>query len=575
MTVSPFRVGLLLASAGLLAACSAVPTSLIAQVPTQGAIQQGEQVGVDREDQFIRVIARGPREGMTESQVVQGFLDATASFDDSHAVARQFLTPDASASWDTDGGVAVYDGAPALQELGQTVVMTATQSGTIATNGRFALAAPNSELKQVFGLVKANGEWRINSVPQGLMLSQSDVDRAFRSFAVYFFNPEFDTLVPDARMVPVIGSGLATTLVRRLVAGPSDWLLPAVRTGFPDAVKLNIDSVPIEAGVAKVDLTANARKADDRTRQAISQQIVWTLKQLPDVQAVEITAAGQPLIVPGAASPQPRDAWPAVDPNGMPAGSSGYATRPDGVVRLIPAGVRPVPGSAGSGAKSLVDIAISLDSETVAGIDAEGEVWKGRLAEGAPLIRIREAGSPTGLAFDRSGSVWMVDGSLGLISVDGDGSYAPIAVEGLSDRASLIGAFPSRDGTRAALIVRNGPRTGLLLARIVRTLGGGASITIDAPIRIESRLVEVVDVAWSGADSLSVLGSESAGSLQVFEVDLARGSSVTRGTPEAPISLAAAPGLPSLVGAADGLVYESVGGSWTERVRGSSPAYPG
>jgi hypothetical protein len=559
----------------VLSACSALPTSLIAQVPTEGAIQQGEQVGVDREDQFIRVIARGPREGMTQSQVVQGFLDASASFDDNHAVARQFLTPLASAGWDTDAGVAVYDGAPTLQELGQTVVMSAVQSGTIATNGGMALAAPNSDLKQVFGLTKADGEWRINSVPQGLMLSQSDVDRAFRSFAVYFFNPEFDTLVPDARMVPVIGPGLATTLVRRLLAGPNDWLLPAVRTGFPAGVRLNIDAVPIESGVARVDLTANARKADDRTRQAMSQQIVWTLKQLPDVQAVDITAGGQPLLVPGTTSPQPRDSWPAVDPNAMPPGSVGYATRPDGVVRLVPNGVRLVPGSAGSGTKVLVDIAVSLDSESIAGIDPDGAVWKGRLAEGAPLIRIREAGSPTGLTFDRSDSVWMVDSSVGLISVKGDGGFAPIAVEGLPNRASLIAAIPSRDGTRAALIVRDGPRTGMLLARVIRTLGGGASITIDAPIRIDSRLVEVVDAAWSGANTLSVLGSESAGSLQVFEVDLARGSSVARGTPEAPVSLAAAPGLPSLVGAADGLIYESVGGSWLERVRGSSPTYPG
>ena len=41
-----------------------------------------------------------------------------------------------------------------------------------------------------------------------------------------------------------------------------------------------------------------------------------TLRQLPDVQAVEITAAGQPLLVPGVPSPQPRDAWADVDPNG-------------------------------------------------------------------------------------------------------------------------------------------------------------------------------------------------------------------------------------------------------------------
>ncbi len=558
-----------------LSACSGVPSSLTAQVPTAGPIEQGEQVGVDPEDQFIRVIARGPRDGMAPSQVVQGFLDASASFDGDHAVARQYLTLPASAEWDTNDGVTVYDGAPSLNEIGRAVVMVAAEAGHIATNGRYEVTGPGTELRETFSLVKVSGEWRIDGLPKGLLLSQSDVDRAFRSFAVYFFNPSFDTLVPDSRMVPVIGPGLATTLVRRLVAGPSDWLLPAVRTGFPDKVGLNIDAVPIEAGIAKVDLTANARLADDSTRQALSQQIVWTLRQLPDIAAVEITAGGQPLLVPGAPSPQPRDSWPAVDPNGLPPGSSAYAARPDGVVRLIPGGVRPVPGSAGAGEIALVDIAVSNDSQSIAGIDAEGAVWEGRLLEGAPLIQIRASGAPTGLAYDRSESVWMVDPEQGLIAVNGDGSFEPISVTGLPRRAVLIAAVPSRDGTRAALIIRRGPRTGVVLSRVIRTSGSATSILINAPQRIESRLVEVVDAAWSGADTLSVLGSESAGSLQVFDIDLARGSSTPRGTPEAPVTVAAAPGLPTLVGAADGLVYEFATGTWQERLRGSSPSYPG
>jgi len=391
---------------------------------------------------------------------------------------------------------------------------------------------------------------------------------------VYFFNPSFETLVPDPRMVPVIGPGLATTLVRRLVAGPSEWLLPAVRTGFPAGVRLNIDSVPIESGVAKVDLTANARQADDDTRQALSQQIVWTLRQLPEVAAVEITAGGQPLLVPGAPSPQPRDAWPTVDPAGLPTGSAGYVARPDGAVRLIPDGVRPVPGGAGLGDVALVDIAVSNDSQSIAGIDPEGAVWEARMIEGAPLIRIREAGAPTGLAFDRA-SVWVVDANEGLLSVADDGSSEPITVTGLSKRTTLISAIPSRDGTRAALVIRRGPRTGILLARVIRSSGSATSIAVEEPIRVESRLVEVVDAAWSGADSLAVLGSESAGSLQVFDVDIARGSSSPSGTPEAPVTVAAAPGLPTLIGAADGLVYQFTTGAWAERVRGSSPAYPG
>jgi hypothetical protein len=555
--------------------CAGVSTSLSAQVPTAGPIEQGEQVGVDPEDQFIRVIAREPRPGMSPTAVVQGFLDASASFDGNHAVAREYLTPTASAEWQTASGVTVYDGAAALQELGSAVVMTAAEAGTIADNGRFTVEGPAAEFRTTFDLTKVDGEWRIENLPQGLILSQSDVDRAFRSFAVYFFNPSFETLVPDPRMVPVIGPGLATTLVRQLVAGPSDWLQPAVRTGFPAGVRLNIDAVPIESGVARVDLTANARAADDDTRQALSQQIVWTLRQLPDVKAVEITAGGQPLIVPGAPSPQPRDAWPSVDPNALPAGSAGYATRPEGVVRLIPDGVRSVPGGAGTGDVTLVDIAVSNDSQAVAGIDVDGAVWEGRMFEGSPLIRIREPGSPTGLAFDGSSSVWVVDAADGLQSVSGDGTSEPITVSGLSKRTTLIAAVPSRDGTRAALIVRRGPRTGILLARVIRTAGSSSRIIVNAPIRIEPRLVEVIDAAWSGADTLSVLGSESAGTVQVFDIDIARGASTSRGTPEAPVSVGAAPGLPTLVGAADGLVYEFTSGSWVERVRGSTPTYPG
>ncbi len=565
-------LGLVVAT--LASGCGGVSSSMKAQVPTTGPIEQGEQVGVDPEDQFIRVIAREPRPGMTPTQVVQGFLDASASFDGDHAVARQYLTPAASTEWNTGAGVSVYDGAAALTELGTTVVVSADQAGEIASNGRFEVAGPSAELRTSFRLTKVDGEWRISDLPPGLLLSQSDVDRAFRSFAVYFFNPSFRTLVPDPRMVPVIGPGLATTLVRGLVAGPSDWLEPAVRTGFPAGVRLNIDAVPIEAGVARVDLTANARQADDQTRQALSQQIVWTLRQLPDVQAVDITAGGQPLLVPGTPTPQPRDAWPAVDPNGLPAGSAGYAARPEGAVRLIPDGVRPVAGGAGTGEITLVDIAVSNDSQTIAGIDPDGAVWEGRMLAGSPMIRILEAGNPTGLAFDGT-SVWVVDEDKGLLAVSGDGTSEPITVSGLGKRTSLIGAVPSRDGTRAVLIVRRGPRTGVLLARIVRTAGSSSRILVNAPLRIESRLVEVVDAAWSGADTISVLGSESAGTLQVFDVSLARGSSTSLGTPEAPVTIGAAPGLPTLVGAADGLVYEFTAGAWAERVRGSSPTYPG
>lgn len=564
----------MLAVTVVLAGCGGIPASLSARVPTAGPIEQGEQVGVEREDQFIRVIAREPRPGMSPEEVVQGFLDASASFDADHAVARDYLTPAASKQWETGAGVTVYDGVPALTPLGDVVQVTATKAGTIGANGRYQASGPSASLRESFGLRKVDGEWRIDELPQGLLLSSSDVDRAFRSFSVYFFNPSYGTLVPDPRMVPVIGPGLATTLVRSLVAGPSDWLEPAVRTGFPAGVRLNIDAVPIESGVAHVDLTANARQADDRTRRAMSQQIVWTLRQLPDVQAVDITAGGQPLAVPSVPSPQPRDVYPGVDPDAMPSDVAAYAARTTGVVVLVDDEVRAVPGAAGAGEPPLLSLAVSLDGQTVAGTDAEGAVWEGRLEEGAPLIRVRSAGRPTGLAFDDS-SLWVVDEGGGLVAVQPDGTSVPVTVAGLAKKTVLVAAVPSRDGTRAALIVRRGPRTGLMLARIVRGSGAGGGITVGAPVRVEARLAEVASVAWASSDTISVLGAESAGALQVFDVSLARGATMARGAPGSPVSVAAAPGQPTLAGSADGLVYELSSGSWTERVRAASPTYPG
>lgn len=561
-----------------LAGCSSVGSigitqALSAQVPTSGPIEQGDQIASTDTNQFIRVIASPPTPGMTQLQVVQGFLESSASFDGNHAVARQYLTPQASQDWDPGLGVRVYEGTPPLTESGSTVRMIGSEVGRIAADGRYEVAAAGSEMRVRFGLSRVNGEWRIAAVPDGLLLSQADVDRAFRSHSLYFFNPGFTTLVPDVRMVPVIGPGLATTLVRRLIDGPNPWLQPAVRTGFPAGVDLNIEAVPIEGGVARIDLTASALSADGPTRVALSQQLVWTLRQVPEVQAVSITAAGQLFVVPGITNPQSRDAWSAVDPNAMPTGARGYVATSVGVRALLSQGTVPVPGAAGRDTPVIGDIAVSSDSSQVAGFDIDGVLYTTRLVPESQLVQRGEYPGATSLAFDGTSVLWLVDSGNSLIIIGSEDR--PVAVEGLPRNARLLAAVPSRDRTRAALIVREPQRTSLFLARIVRTgAAAGAPVSIDAPIRVESRLAEAVDVSWSTADSLAVLGSESAGGLQVYDVSIGRGSITPRGAPEAPVSLAAAPGQPTLVAAADGVVYDNSGTGWRGRANAASPAYP-
>jgi hypothetical protein len=510
---------------------------------------------------------------MTPTQIVQGFLDASASFDGDHAVAREYLTGSANSRWRPGLQVSVYDGAAIITSSGSSVTLTASQSGRIDDIGRYVVASPGQELRGSFQLVRDGTQWRIDRVPQGLLLSASDVDRAYRSFAVYFFNPSFSALVPDARMIPVLGPGQGTTLVRYLLDGPSDWLAPAVRTGFPDGVGLNIESVPIDGGVARVDLKSSVLLADDGTREALSQQLVWTLGQLSDVTSVEITAGGQQLVVPGVSSPQPVDAWPKVNPDALPDNSSGYVARSRSVVRLGAATDRPVPGDAGSGAVSFLRFAIDRSSTAVAGIDADGTLWRGAIAQDAPLLALTRGEALAAPVFDADGNIWVVNALTGLTRVDRIGRRAEVDVAGLPAESSLLAAVPSRDGTRCALIVQQGVRTTLYVGVIVRSTVG-APMAIADPIRVETRLTEAISVGWAGANSLLVIGSDGAESLQVFDLNLARGSIIGIGAPEAPVMVAAAPGLPALVGAADGWIYEYVGSNWRKRTSGTSPVYP-
>lgn len=559
----------------VLAGCSNVPDLSVARVPTAGPIEQGPQVGSSSDGQFIRVIARSPRPGMTRTQVVQGFLDASASFDSDHAVARQFLTDRASSDWDPGAGVAVYEGVPALNQAPARVSMRAVQSGGILPNGRYEISAPGTELVKRFELTKVDGEWRIANVPQGLVLSNADIDRAFRAYSIYFFDPSFETLVPDARLIPVFGAGRATTLVKLLLAGPNDWLQPAVRSGFPDGLTLTVESVPVDAGVAQVDLPSAIRLADEQVQQAISQQLVWTLRQLPDVASVQILAGGAPLNVPGVVNPQPRDAWPSVDPAGVAAGASAFIKQDFGIVRLAPGGTRPAFDAVARSDVNLLDFAVSADSQNLAGVDVQGQIWQTNSAVGAELTVVDGVVGATGIAYDRSGAVWAVIPERGLVAVLPDDSIAPVLVLGLDPAEELIAALPSRDGTRAALTLRSGAGTIVRLGRILRSAPSAPTeVVVSAPIRIESRLTEVLDVAWVGANNLLVLGSDGAGLLQVFEVDIARGSVRPLGAPELPASVAAAPGLPSLVANADGIVYELVVGSWNVVARGNAITYP-
>lgn len=561
-------------AAAVLAGCGTPPSALVANVPTSGPIEQGEQITTPSDEQFIRVIARGPQPGMTVPQIVRGFLDASASFDGDHAVARQYLTRQASERWSPATGVRVYEGIGEITEQVDEATFTAAEAGRISALGRFDVAERRATMSVSFGLVREDGEWRIDMPPQGLLLSRSDVDRAFRSQSVYFFNPQFTTLVPDPRMVPVLDVAQATSLVRLLLAGPSEWLAPAVRTGFPANVRLNVDSVPVEAGIATVDLTATASGASDSVRQAMSQQLVWTLRQVPGIDAVRITADGVPWSVPNVGTPQPITAWPAVSPNRIIPGASAYALRNGSIWSLGVTGtdVELLKGVDPEDAP-LIDLAVSPRAETAAGVDAAGRLWRGSLDGTGGMTLVENEARAVDVSYGPSGWLWIVEQGNRMVRIDPDGAREEVGLPWVAATDRLVRAVPARDGVRIALVVSRPTGTALLLGRVVQR-AGVSGVVVDAPRRVESVLADVGDVAWADAEQLAIVGRLEAEGLAPFAVDLGQGRVTALGGPREPIAIAAAPGLPVWVQVADTLAARS-SGVWLSGVTGSAPTYPG
>ncbi|HNL51635.1 MAG TPA: hypothetical protein PKL68_06770, partial [Actinomycetota bacterium] len=82
--MKPLAAGML--GVALLAGC--------AQVPTSGPVVEVDQAVPDvASTSFVRALARPPRVGMSQTEIVQGFLDAASGFEDGHAVAKLYLTP--------------------------------------------------------------------------------------------------------------------------------------------------------------------------------------------------------------------------------------------------------------------------------------------------------------------------------------------------------------------------------------------------------------------------------------------------------------------------------------------------
>lgn len=573
--VRPARRGLAvsLALIGLLAtACTTVPTS--------GPVGRGSVVDAGESAQFIRVIAAPPSVGATPTEIVSGFLEANADFESDHAVARRYLTAPAAADWEPAVSISVYDlDSLRLTEAEQDSITAAlTIHSIIHADGSLAPVDPPRTVEQEFRLVlTVEGgagvpQWRIADPPPGVLISDLDLSRAFRRYQVFHPSARSPALVPEGRYLPVVGPSLPTALAQWVIAGPPEWLAPGVLSPAPAGTQLALDAVPVDDGVAVVDLTEQVREADDQQRRDLAAQLSWTLAQVPGVVGLRLLSGGEPLAVPGMAEVTDRSQWLDRGPDSLTLGPDGSARAPyylldgESIVR-VSGSQRTSLEPAGLDLAAVDHLAVALDQSTGAVVTADRRgLWLFPLTAGpgARLVPGREVG---GASFDVDGSAWYTDdGQVRRVVRDARPEFVPVDATGISGSVSSV--HLARDGARVVLVVDGAMHLG-----VIRSAGRGVEIV--SLRRLVGDVSAVRDVVWRNADVLEMIGSRGAGGPQALEVPVGAVAVEPLRSPSPPRDIASAPGSTTLVLTRDDHLYANLGLQWRSRGRADSVCYPG
>ncbi|MGP4045596.1 LpqB family beta-propeller domain-containing protein [Streptomyces sp. 2A115] len=597
------------------AGCGAVLLAGCASMPDSGDLRGVE--ASQRPDVQVRVFAIPPRENALPVEIVQGFLEALTSDDPQFDTARKYLTDDASKQWRPYRSTTVLADGPNLlpehsgsREVAGGYEYALTGEKVAKVDSQFAYEPAKGTYNEMVHLTEqkeADGtkQWRIDRLPQGLVMGMSDFQRNYESVNKYYLaaNSEggadeqrgavADPIYVREQVDPV------TQMVRSLLKGPTNWLEPVVRTSFPTgtALKKGVKSLaPDDKNKLRVPLNDKADRVGQTACTEMAAQILFTLQDLTPtgIDEVELLRSdgAQLCVLTG----QRADSAVAHGP----AKRAAYEYFIDGekkrLVRIPVGGSEqtptPVPGALGDGDKALRAAAVSRDEDTAAGVSSDGRsLYVGSLASGAslgePVLRSTATSEDDGLttpSWDASGDLWVADrdpkNSRLLLLEKGAGEPIVVTTAGLEGRIEAVRV--AADGVRVALIVRNEGRTSLLIGRIEREdeSSGRAGVQIDGLRSAAPQLEEVTAMSWAGDSRLVVVGREARGVQQIRYVQV-DGSTPVGPAPSAltgvkEIAASEDERAPLVAHSEDGIVRLSSGSQWQKVVKtGMAPVYPG
>lgn len=473
------------------AAATAVALAGCVAIPSSGGVNEAPLVKSGQGGSSIVDLPLGPPPNGSKSEILADFLQAETSPVSNYGVAREFLTAKASQAWDPTESVLIRERpADPVDIGGNSMQYTVSTNASVNALGVYSAQSSDSNQTLTFSFTKVKGQWRINSLPNGVVLSRDSFTNSFNDYPIYFFDPDYQYLVPDLRWFPN-GSTLPERIVTALLAGPVAWMQGgAVTSAFPAGVKAG-SPVEVHGSTAVVDLSADAASAKSLVRARMSHQLAQSLLEA-DINKVSITAHGAPLTV--------------IDPNQSTQSAPVSVSLQPLIQKGKQFGFYPhlAPLDLSSRIVGLNGTAAVVDrAQTTAGVLTKSGVWRVTSAA-AKLVDAR----PRLIApsIDTDGFVWTVpqNAPANILATGSDGVGHAVSST-LPTSSTIVSLDVSHDGARVLIYLSTSTGPRLVVAGIIRNAGVPTSLgpLLDLPVSSASP----IDATWVDQSTVAALGA--------------------------------------------------------------------
>jgi hypothetical protein len=557
-------------------------------VPTTSAPQTVQPIGVGEAAPPV-----APRRGAGPREIVDDFLKANATDPVKHSSAREFLTSSARNRWAdltativSDLRVGTYNAKTHTLPVSGRIVGSLDNRGiytpSLNGTGHGGVKVPFS-----FGLGTVRGQYRINALRNGLLITEDQFRTNYQQRVLYFYDNAQHYLVPDVRYSALNDAvELSDWLLGQLVAGPSPGLQNVVSTETLPAQARRV-SAKINAAQTTVQIPGSRQLSAD-VRNRLAAQVSVTLTKAVHIGQITIVDGDAAVVIPRASGTRFSESDFSDAEGPTPPTQEVYYLSDGRVRRATGSALR---GPVGNGSFLFDSVALarptSIGTLTIAGVQGTGDqqrLFIGTQDGGMHPTTVSGQLTRPAWAPGRP-EVWIGQGSkvIQLMTNGRTSTAVTVSIPSAAGGGRVVALRLSPDGARVAFVIAgaNGlPQ--LYVGPIVRS---GKTVQVDALQQVSPDDIVIQDVAWVDSLKLYAIGyvrsTQEAG---VFEcgIDGSEWDDLGISTlPKAPTTITATTDAAAWV-SADGFVWEQNGSNWvspgsaaTGQTPGDKPIYLG